>query len=162
MRALPLVAVALLLAACDSGESDAPPSGRFEAEFGGDLSDPLEGSALFQRLGETDEPAYLITMTDGSEGGRSLTLSHSPGAPSAEGTFQLGSDAPDGESRLFYVDRGTTGAFYEATRGTLRVTRSDERRIGGRFEADLAPVTEGAEGSASVVGSFDAVLLPAP
>ena len=159
MRTLALATLVLAVTACDSGEPDPPRFGEFEAAFTGDVSASLEGNALFQRLGETDDPLYLVTMTDGIEGGRSLTLSHSPGALSVEGTFGLRPDALDVGTRLFYVDRGAEGAFYEAVGGTLRVTQGDEGRIQATFEADLASVT-GQDSRASVSGSFDAVPLP--
>ncbi|MDT0632826.1 hypothetical protein RQM47_00445 [Rubrivirga sp. S365] len=163
MRALSLVAAALLLAACDSGGPDAPGSGRFEAEISGGLSRSLEGTAGLLSVfdGPGEEPILSVTMLDQSVLIRSISLSDEEGVLDGEGTYGLGGGGP---LQLLYQDGlGADGGSYVSASGTLRVTRYGDDRIAGTFTAELAPAFGRDEGAAaSLSGTFDAVRIPAP
>ena len=163
MRALPLVALAVLLAACDSGEPDPPRFGQFEAEMTGDLTRSLSGTAGFGRLfaGPGEDRTLTVTMLDRSVLLRSIGFSDDGGVLDREGTYDLGRDGPLG---LLYQDGVESDAgTYVSTSGTLRITRFEDDRITGAFSADLASGFGGDGGSqVSVSGTFDAVPIRVP
>ena len=164
MRALLLLAVALLVAACDSSEPTAPPQiGRFEAELSGALTRSLGGDAVLSFFpGPGGDSTAFVSMTDrGSAGQRSLSFSDAQNVLDGEGTYSLGADRLSGLLPLLYREGGAAGSFYVATSGTLRITRWSKDRIEGSFAADLAPAFGGDEDAeVSVSGTFEAVPIP--
>ena len=165
MRSLSLVALALLLAACDSGEPTAPPQvGRFEAEVGGALTRSLNGDAVLSRFpGLGGDSVVTVSMRDRGAEARSLYFSDVQSVLAGEGTYALGSDRLDGQVLLLYREGGGTAPAYVSVDGSLHITRQTGDRIEGSFSADLAPAFgPGADAEATVSGTFEAVPIPLP
>ena len=172
MRALPLVALVLALAACDSGASGPPlPEGfgRFEAEVSGALTRSLAGTASFYEIpSPTGERVGLsLTLADPRGPRRALSFTDYGGAFADAGTYRFDANRVESGISLLYVDDASApagpSAFYSAESGTVQITRSDGERIEGSFEARLAPPrATGGAAEATVTGTFEAVPLRVP
>ena len=173
MRALSLVALALLLAACDSGGPEPPPLpdafGRFEAEVSGGLSRSLAGTATFYEIpSPTGEGTIIsVTMMDPGNPRRSVSLTDYGGVFADEGVYSFDSDRIESGIAFLYMDDSSVppdpSAFYPAGGGAVRITRSDDERIEGTFEAQIAaPLGQGGVSESTITGTFEAVPLRVP
>ena len=168
MRARSLLALALLLPACDAGTPEPPlpdAFGRFEAEISGGLSRSLAGTATFYEIPSPagEGTSISITMMDPGGPRRSLSFTDYGGAFADEGTYSFSSDRIESGIALLYMDDALVpSAFYPASDGVVRIERSDDERIVGTFEARIAaPLGPGSGSESAVTGSFEAVPLPA-
>lgn len=164
MRALSVLALVLIFAACDSGETGPLPEfGRFEAEISGDVERSLSGNAAFNEPPASEDRTFLlISMTTGLGGGerRSISIADYSGAFEDEGTYRIGQNRIGGDVTLLYADAPDVSSAYAGVSGTVEITRSDNERIEGTFEAQLsAPF--GGGGESTIRGSFEAISAPA-
>ncbi len=153
MRLLLLAFVLFSLAACDSNGSGLVARGQFEASLTGATTLELAGSARIMRQTNPDGSVFVgLTMVPSGFPTRSLSLSgEDEDALSRTGTFTLGGARGLG---LVYIDVLGTESGLVATAGSVTLTRADDDRVIGTFEATLEPLSGGATTQAE--GAFDA------
>ena len=162
MRAYRLVWLVLLtIAACDSGTTEPPTIGRFDAEVRGSLDRQLSGDAGFIVTTGGEETRLFVSLSERSVTGRSIGISGPGTALLTVGTYAL-NDLEGPFIGLTYSDAPRdVERFYMATGGTLRVTRATPDRIEGTVTADLAAGLQ-RESSAQLTADFEAALVPPP
>ena len=157
MRPFCLALLVVFVAACDSG-SDSDP-GRFEATFTGDVSATLRGDAAIQRLTFPDATGELsVTMVpDGALSDPTAVRSLSLGGldeVTGTGTYSLDADGARSLS-LVYLGFGN-GPTLSARSGTVTLTRFEDDRVEGTFEAEMEETFGGDGAEARVEGTFSA------
>jgi hypothetical protein len=154
IRAVAVLALLLLVAACDSLGTD-PDRGTLVFRYSGDISGSFEASGEYPAgaeyaVGGANGSTLVMYVQDADPRQASFVLFGGPGVP---GSYTLGPEA-DFRATL-EITLGTGRAAYRLTAGTLVVQSVTDDRIGGRFSGTAVSPDDPARSITITDGYFD-------
>lgn len=169
LRRFALIASLVALAGCDSNDPVVPDfPGRSGVEVTGSPAFRFEGGATFYVTPQPDFTGYIINLNAAGLPGRGVGMSLVSEGALTPGVYPIGygeitdSTFGRGATLITLYDRSP----FFATEGTLTLTRVGAAVLEGTIEARLAPGlfpdSTAPAPTASITGSFEAVLQDLP